>query len=158
MHHQLVQTGVAGAADGAVEVLLVGELLVFSPGLGREEVLLTPEVPAPPQIVLEEKVGPAVREHSVTDVAGVLLTGAAGSCHHAPLLAGLRADRLLGQGAVTEVVLERTARESLQESKVREVVEVFDVIDQLEALQGFITEKTLEYSYYIHCYQVTIKI
>ena len=63
--------------------------------------------------------GPAVCEDHVTDVAAVLLAGVAAPQDHAVLLGGRRPLLgLLGQRAVTEVVLERTVRECLQQGKV----------------------------------------
>ena len=62
---------------------------------------------------------PAVLEDHVTDVAAVLLTGVTAGQDHTVLLGGRGALLgLLGQGAVTEVILERTVREGFQQSKV----------------------------------------
>ena len=112
--HQLVLAGETGGADGAVVLLLVVKVLVLLPGLLRQEVLLAPGTPAPPQIMLEEKVSATVSEHHVTDVTTVLLAGVAGADHHAVLLGNLRAGSVLDERSVTEVILERTAGESLQ--------------------------------------------
>ena len=112
--HQLVLAGESGGADGAVVLLLVVEVLVLLPRLLRKEVLLAPGVTTPPQIVLEEEVSSAVGEDHVTDVTVVLLVGVAGPDHHAVLLGDLGAGGVLGEGPVTEVILQRTVGESLE--------------------------------------------
>ena len=88
------------------------------PRLLRKEVLLAPGVTTPPQIVLEEEVSPAVGEDHVTDVTVVLLVGVAGPDHHAVLLGDLCAGGVLSEGPVTEVILQRTVGESLEQSEV----------------------------------------
>ena len=116
---QLVLTGETGAAHRAVVLLLVVGSLVLSPGLVRGEVFVAPGTPAPSEVVLEEKVSPAVSEDHVTDVAAVLLTGVTAGQQDTVLLSGGGAlPGLLGQGPLTEVVLERTVREGLQQGEV----------------------------------------
>ena len=62
---------------------------------------------------------PAVPEDHVTDVAAVLLAGVTAGQEDTVLLSGGGALLgLPGQGAVTEVILERTVREGFQQSKV----------------------------------------
>ena len=143
---QLVLAGETAGADRAVVLLLlVVDNLVLPPRLVGEEIFLAPNTPAPPQVVLEEEVSAAVLEDHVTDVAAVLLTGVAGA-HDDTVLLGGRAALLglLGQRAVTEVILQRTVRECFQQSKVGEIMEIFDVIYQLEALQCLVTEQALK--------------
>ena len=117
---QLVLAGETAGADRAVVLLLlVVDNLVLPPRLVGEEIFLAPNTPAPPQVVLEEEVSPAVLEDHVTDVAAVLLTGVTGGQQDTVLLSGGGAlSGLLGQGTLTEVVLERTVREGLQQGKV----------------------------------------
>ena len=86
VYDQLVLAGEDGRADGAVELLRVEECLVLPPGQVRQEELLAPNITAPSQVVLEQKVSPAVSEHHVTHVAAVLLAGVAGPSRHAALL------------------------------------------------------------------------
>ena len=117
---ELVLTGETGGADRAVVLLLlVLEPFVLSPRLVGEEIFLAPNTSAPPQVVLEQKVSPAIRKHNVTDVTAVLLSGTTAAHHHTVLLCrrGTLLG-LLGQRAVTEVVLKRTVRERFQQSKV----------------------------------------
>ena len=117
---QLVLAGETTGADGAVVLLLlVLDSLVLPPRLVGEEIFLAPNTPTPPEVVLEEEVSPAVLEDHVTDVAAVLLTGVAGAHDDTVIFSGRPSLlALLGQRAVTEVILERTVRECFQQSKV----------------------------------------
>ena len=117
---QLVLAGETTGADRAVVLLLlVVDNLVLPPRLLGEEIFLAPNTPTPPEVVLEEEVSPAVLEDHVTDVAAVLLTGVAGAHDDTVFLSGRPALLgLLGQRAVTEVILERTVGECFQQSKV----------------------------------------
>ena len=116
---QLVLAGETGAADRAVVLLLVLGCLVLQSGLVREEIFVAPGTPAPSEVVLEQKVSTAVSEDHVTDVAAVLLAGVTAGQQDTVLLSGRGAfPGLLGQGALTEVVLERTVREGFQQGKV----------------------------------------
>ena len=117
---QLVLAGETTGADRAVVLLLlVVDNLVLPPRLLGEEIFLAPNTPTPPEVVLEEEVSPAVLEDHVTDVAAVLLTGVAGAHDDTVILSGRPALlALLGQRAVTEVILQGTVRECFQQSKV----------------------------------------
>ena len=117
---QLVLAGETTGADRAVVLLLlVVDNLVLPPRLLGEEIFLAPNTPTPPEVVLEEEVSPAVLEDHVTDVAAVLLTGVAGAQDDTVFLSGRPALLgLLGQRAVTEVILQGTVRECFQQSKV----------------------------------------
>ena len=117
---QLVLAGETTGADRAVVLLLlVVDNLVLPPRLLGEEIFLAPNTPTPPEVVLEEEVSPAVLEDHVTDVAAVLLTGVAGAHDDTVLLSGRPALlAMLGQRAVTEVILQGTVRECFQQSKV----------------------------------------
>ena len=116
---QLVLTGETGAAHRAVVLLLVLGKLVLEPGLVGEEIFVAPGTPAASQVVLEEKVSSTVSVDHVTDVTVVLLTGVTGGQDNTILVSGRGVVLgLLGQGAVAEVILERTVREGFQQSKV----------------------------------------
>ena len=117
---QLVLAGETTGADRAVVLLLlVVDNLVLPPRLLGEEIFLAPNTPTPPEVVLEEEVSPAVLEDHVTDVAAVLLTGVAGAHDDTVFLSGRPALLgLLGQRAVTEVILQGTVGECFQQSKV----------------------------------------
>ena len=88
---------------------------------------------------LEQEVGPAVAVHSVTLVAVVLLLGVGASPDHQASL--LPRPRL--QGALSKQELELARGEGVQESRVGEVVIILDVIDDLGAHQGLLTQETL---------------
>ena len=95
---------------------------------------------------------PAVCEDNVADVAGVLLISVAAAHDDAGVLSWRgTVVRLLRQRTVGEVILERTGREGLQQSKVGEIMKIFDVIDQFEALQSLVTEQALKSN--VKCYQ-----
>ena len=87
--------------------------------------------------------GPAVAVHGVALVAVVLPLGIVAAPDHEAALISHR-PRL--EGALGDQQLELARREGVQESRVGEVVVIFDMVDDLGAYQGLLTEDTLEKS------------
>ena len=115
----IIETRPSAAPRGTSSCRTMLGCLVLQSGLVREEIFVAPGTPAPSEVVLEQKVSTAVSEDNVTDVAAVLLAGVTAGQQDTVLLSGRGAfPGLLGQGALTEVVLERTVREGFQQGKV----------------------------------------
>ena len=94
-------------------------------------------------VYLEKEVGSAVPVDGVALVAVVLLLGVGAAPHHEAGLLPCPCCRAQRQSTVSEAQLELAAREGLQERSVGEIVMVLDMVDDLGAQQGFLTQETL---------------
>ena len=91
---------------------------------------------------LEEEVGAAVSVHGVALVAVVFLLGGGAPPDQQACSPLLPRPRL--QGAISQQQLELARGEGVQQRRVREVVIILHVVNNLGAQHGFVTQETLK--------------